>query len=120
MKFFDDERQTHFFLFVVRYAGVGVYVDVTGGEDLGMDCSALTVCLIGMLDDVYLDRKLSTMYTICRVRSRGQLVSTTPCAKFQSSHKRHRTTFSTTLAMQCYCNNSHKKRPLLKEQSSES
>lgn len=73
MKFFDDERQTHFFLFVVRYAGVGVYVDVTGGEDLGMDCSALTVCLIGMLDDVYLDRKLSTMYTICRVRSRGQL-----------------------------------------------
>lgn len=56
--------KTDLVLFKVRYAGVCVYRDITGCENLGMDCSALAICLIGMLDDVYLHGKLGTTYNM--------------------------------------------------------
>lgn len=64
----------------VRYAGVSVYGDITGCEDLGMDCSALSICLIGMLDDVYLHRKLNTTYNMySQVRRRPIHFNRTMC-----------------------------------------
>lgn len=51
--------KTNLVLFKVRYAGVSVYSDIIGREDLGMDCGAFTISFIGVFDDVYFYRKLS-------------------------------------------------------------
>lgn len=67
--------QTYLVLFKIRDARVCVYGDVAGGKDLGVDGSTLSICLVGMLDDVYLQRKLSTTHNV-----QGGWLSLTPCA----------------------------------------
>lgn len=57
-------KPTNLALFKVWYAGVSVYGDIIGCKDFGMDCSAFSIRLIGMLDDVNLYRKLSTTYSM--------------------------------------------------------
>ena len=49
----------HLVGFKVRDAGVGVYVDIIGGQYLGVYGGALAIRFIGVLDDVYLHWKLN-------------------------------------------------------------
>lgn len=51
--------KTHLVFLIIRYAGVCVYSDITRCKDFGMDCCAFSIRLIGMLDDVNLQRKLN-------------------------------------------------------------